>query len=43
MLLPGMRPAKKHKIPYPVEPFTGGVINLKLPYLVWLNLFFNYI
>ncbi|QJZ60679.1 hypothetical protein E3171_06100 [Escherichia coli O55:H7] len=39
MLLPGMRPAKKHKISYPVEPFTGGVINLKLPYLVWLNLF----
>ncbi|QED65981.1 hypothetical protein FTV95_23840 [Escherichia coli] len=38
-MMPGIHPAKKHKIPYPVEPFIGGVINLKFPYLVWLNLF----
>ncbi|PSY62064.1 hypothetical protein C7B16_20375 [Escherichia sp. 20412-1] len=39
MLLPGARPATKHKIPYPVEPLNGGINNLKFPYLVWLNLF----
>ncbi|EEW0762543.1 hypothetical protein FYK26_13805 [Escherichia albertii] len=37
--MPGTRPASKHKIPFPVEPFNGGEIYRNFPYVVWLNIF----